>query len=140
MVLAFKKGTGIMPWLIRLITRSDYSHVEAIIKDRWISSKEGEGIHINQLRPLGSDWTYIELDVPKEKDNEILQWVWTQRNSGYDWCGVLCSQLFGINKEHKEKWFCSELVACIIKRYDISLGDCCDYSPGDLFRIFKDNK
>jgi len=138
--LAFKKGTGLQAWFIRFWTWSRYSHVEIIIKDKWISANPKDGIDIHDLRPLQDDWMYIPIAVDESKYGDVFDFLEQQKDHRYDWCGIFCSQFFGIRKENPDRWFCSELVTRVLQIFeveDVIFREACTLSPGDLYNIFK---
>ncbi len=144
--LAFKKSDGsISNKLISWWTKSEFVHVEMIINNKWISSNSDTGgVTIANLRPLKDNWTYIDINIPNYYNtvNNTMNFIYNQKDRKYDWCGLLCSQIFKTTIDTKNRWFCSEIVAEILKKLKepgIILQDkeSNSYSPGDLFKFYK---
>jgi hypothetical protein len=135
--LAFKRGKGLISGLIRLLTGSEYSHVEIIIQDKWISSNpEDGGAYIRDLKPLKTTWDYKEIQINDEKIPEALKFAEQQQNKKYDYLGVL--RLFTNITKNNQKWFCSELVCTLLKILEAPNTDFCSpqhTAPGDLYEI-----
>ena len=117
-VLAFEKNSeSLMAKIIRWYTSSNYSHVEMIIGDKWISSDASVGgVYIRDLKPLKESWDYIEVEVDGRKLKSVWRFIKSQEDAKYDWCGIVCSQTFKIQrKENQDEWFCSEIVTKILQ-------------------------
>ncbi len=141
--LAFKKKQDTLDDILAWWTNCDYTHVEVIIKDKWISSGATHGgVYINELRELTDKWKYINVDVDGRVLNTVMKFVHDQEGKDYDWAGIVLSQFFNMAREEDQsKWFCSEIVAEILKRFrapEINLSSI-EYSPADLWYIYKDN-
>ncbi len=139
--LAFKKNAeGIGSSLIRWFTKSDYSHVEMIINEYWISANADGGVHILPLQPLHPDWDYIDVEVSDERLSHVMMFIEAQANCSYDYTGIVFSQLFKINgSDRGNKWFCSELCAQILKEFQLPKMkniDTANMCPKDLYYLF----
>ena len=142
--LAFKKvdKTDIGSILIGKWTKSNYSHVEIIIKDLWISSTLEGGVHIKPLQPLKDTYDYydIEVYVTDYQYMRIMEWVYKQNKKSYDRLGIMFSQFIPFRFDSRSKWFCSELVCKILQLFYIQeVMDLYPFlvSPGDLAKIYK---
>ena len=119
-VLAFnKKIESPIDRLISYWTSSPYVHVEMIIENKWISSSsDSNGVRIRELRPLKNDWDYVVVEVQKNYKENVLTFIKSQENKKYDWAGIIWNQVFNIRRgQNQNKWFCSELVAEILRRF-----------------------
>jgi len=99
-------------------TKSNFSHVEIIIGDVWISSVEGKGVHVKKLEPLNDKYVYHKLKdavLTESSYLDIKEWIYQQENSDYDITGILLSQIFPLRFDNRDKWFCSELVTKILQ-------------------------
>ena len=141
--LAFKKVNkeDITSILIGKWTKSNYCHVEIIIKDLWISSTLEEGVHIKPLRPLKDTYDYydIEVFITDCQYTRIMEWVYKQNRKSYDRLGILFSQFIPFRFDSRSKWFCSELVCKILQLfYNKEVMDHYPFltSPGDLAKIY----
>lgn len=126
---------------IQLWTRSKYFHVEIIIDNVWISSGPTYGgVYLKELKPLNVnsyDYINIDVDVSNEQLEKLFKFLEAQEGSGYDWSGIIFSQTFDFNTHNGVKWFCSEIVAEILKRLGVKLDKYSNqYSPKDLFDTF----
>ena len=136
--LAFYKGKG--DWsdkLIRLWTRSKYSHTELVIDDLWYSSSPRDGeVRIKYITPKPGHWDFIEIDVTKEQKENMLNFFNSQIGKKYDFKGIFLSQVLPFNIQDPEKWFCSEIDSkALIISYVLKTSKPAQwYSPERLFR------
>ena len=126
--------------LISKWTQSPYVHVELIIGNKWISSSTSYGgVKIQELRPLRDSWDYVQVQVQGNYFNNVMNFIESQDGKKYDWAGIIWGQFFNITRaQNQNKWFCSELVAEILRRFGNPkiLEYPASYSPGDLYRIY----
>jgi hypothetical protein len=121
---------------IRVITRSEYSHVEVLIGCESIpagafawpafsaSGRDG-GVRTKLITfDLGA-WDFVP--VPWASAGRIRMAAETQSGLGYDWIGLLLSQVLNLRRGSSRRWFCSELVA-----WSLDLPTPSAISPGDL--------
>ena len=139
--LAFKKKESILDSVLAWWTCCDYTHVEIIIGDKWISSgPTAGGVYINDLRRLTDKWIYVDVNVDGRVKNTVLKFIKEQEGKEYDWMGIFLSQVFNTTRENQDKWFCSEIVSEILKRFrvkEINLPSV-QYSPCSLWGIYGD--
>jgi hypothetical protein len=142
--LALKKKTSgklldnIIAWAIRIRTFSQYFHVEMVVGDKWISTNPQAGaVYINDLLPLNDKYDYIDVNIHKSKVDKMIKFAEKQVGKKYDWLGILLSQAVNVDVENKDKWFCSEIVAEMLKvaGEDIPKNSN-QYSPGDLSKLY----
>lgn len=113
--LAVYKGDGkLFNRLIRLWTRSRYSHCELVMPDgRWLSASAMDG---------GVRAKYIELDfehwdlIPLPWANaKLIESVFDRHEGkGYDWLGILLAQFLPLGIDSKRRMFCSEFCAAAL--------------------------
>jgi len=130
--IAFYKvyGNPCATWLdyiIALFSFGSYSHVEILLdNDLAFSSSGRDGCvryaHINRKDPSFLDrWDVIKITSDRIEDviyEETLSKVNKMLGKKYDYLGALLS-IFRMPKSfNKDKYFCSELVAEILKDYD----------------------
>jgi len=119
--------------VIQLWSWSRYFHSEIIIDGNWISSGPSHGgVYITKLKPLRSEYDYVNIDIDETLVPEVIEWLGTQVGTAYDWTGVF---LLGLNSNaHNEsKWFCSEICAEVLKRLGVELWmDSNQYTPNEL--------
>ena len=129
--LAAYKGKGkLFNRLIRLWTRSRYSHCELVMPDgRWLSASAMDG---------GVREKYIELNL-EHWDLFPLPWASAARvedvfarhwGLGYDWLGIGLSQLLPVAIDHRDRMFCSEFCAAALGFQDAQR-----YSPALLVDV-----
>ena len=141
--LAFKKaplttGGRIISWW----TRSPYFHVEMIIKDKWISSNADlGGVTVRNLNPLHSNWDYIDVDVDMRHLSTVMSFIESQQDKKYDWKGIVLAQVMQITRgDDQDKWFCSEIVTEILKKFGetrVHHLDSAAIDPGELYEMYK---
>lgn len=113
--LAAYKGQGkLFNRLIRLWTRSRYSHCELVMPDgRWLSASAMDG---------GVREKHIDLNL-EHWDLYPLPWANAQHidavfnrqaGKGYDWLGVFLSQLLPVAIDDRQRMFCSEFCAAAL--------------------------
>lgn len=142
--LAFYIGKGnTVDTLIRMKTKSVYSHVEMIIKDKWVSSSGlSGGVTIKDLRALDfENWEYIELEVNGRKLKKVLKFIEDNKDAKYDYLGVFFGGGFGINLEDKDKFYCSEIMVILLQLFEyepVKNLTPSKIDPGELYNIIKD--
>lgn len=113
MKLAFYKAKG--NWvdlLIRVFTHSKYSHVEIVHNKDWYSSSPRDGrVRVKQIVDDGNSWDFVEVDIDKER---LYQKYREYRGRGYDFKGILLSNILPIGWHNKDKMTCSEFVADVL--------------------------
>jgi hypothetical protein len=136
--LAFYRGRG--TWVdrvIRVVTRSPYSHVEMILSpDRPVAGDLERRAFSSSTRDGGVRIKWISFDLDNW-DFLPVTWADTYRieatiavHSGrsYDFVALLLSQFLNLRRGMTQRWFCSELIA-----WTLDLPFPSALSPGDLF-------
>lgn len=111
---------GLINRAIRFFTKSIYSHSEICKGDPFagpvyclssVGSEGGVRLKLMQLNP--AKWDVIALP-PHVTDTKF--WDFTEENIGkkYDLIGCMRTVLPFVSREHKTRWFCSEVCAEII--------------------------
>lgn len=119
-VLAFYKvPRTFFDRIIRLVTRSQYSHVE-IIEDLdsykifcgekqhkcWSSSPRDGGVRAKYIHLDGDHWDIVEVPWHRGK---VEHFFFDYRHAHYDWFGILFCQFFNLQRQDPLSWFCSEI-------------------------------
>jgi hypothetical protein len=110
--LALYKGRGtLFNRLVRLWTRSIYSHCELVMPDgRWLSASATDGgVRAKRIELDLAHWDLIP--VPWADARQIEQLFRANKGRGYDWLGLLGSQVLPITLDNKRRMFCSEFCA-----------------------------
>ena len=137
----FKDRDNLLDDIIKLWTKSKYSHIEIIIKDKWISSSPIDGgVHILELHELDHNkYNYIEVDVDGRKFKKVQKYIESQKDAKYDKWGIFFGVLFNSGLEDKNKLFCSEMITKILQIFEVEeVSGLAPHkiTPGDLAKIF----
>lgn len=147
--LALYKGTGgslydrLTDWLIRKITKGQYSHCEIVVakseikdhyhREEWFecysSSPRDGGVRQQVINLNDGKWDLIEL--PNVRESQVITYFKQTKGKPYDWRGML-GIAFGI-KQKQDKYFCSEWCFNLINNSDEGWR----FSPNQLAVIFK---
>ncbi|WP_072281637.1 hypothetical protein [Rappaport israeli] len=127
------KLAHMMDFLIRVITRSPYSHCEVAIPDTtrkgvyhcYSSSIRDKGVRDKWMYLPNYRWDLVKVDADAAKIRE--RFARTQK-AGYDYAGPF-SFLLPVIHHNPKKWFCSELCAWLI-----NLPNSRRYSPASLHK------
>lgn len=122
--LALYKGKGtLFNRLIRLWTRSKYSHCEIVysinaqgwlgIGGVWLSASAMDGgVRAKYMAPKLEHWDLIPISWADEKRIEDL--FTRHKGKGYDWAGIFFSQLVASGLHSRRRMFCSEFCAAAL--------------------------
>ena len=143
MIIMFQKqDPSFYAKLIRFWTRSKYAHCEVVFSDgTGYSAQAGKGVIRFQAHPAmyptsGWDAVLIETALPLEQNAESF--CSEEVGCSYDWLGVILTQVFGLRRESKDKWFCSELcLAALHKMGKYTKFPAYKYSPGALYKLLQ---
>ena len=107
MYLAFYKDKGtFFDFLIRIFTFSKYSHVEFTdLNYYYTSSPRDRGVVKRKIQYNPDHWDLVRVDV---QSKEVEAFYNKTSGAGYDYMGILLSQIFPFNLHDTRKWFCSE--------------------------------
>lgn len=113
--LALYKGQGrLFNRLVRLWTRSSYSHCEIVMPDgRWLSASAMDGgVRAKRIELDLTHWDLIPL--PWACPRLITHVFECHAGKGYDWLGILASQLLPLAIDNRRRMFCSEFCAAAL--------------------------
>ncbi len=131
--LALYKGKGtLFNRLIRLWTRSIYSHCELVMPDgRWLSASAMDGgVRAKHIAHNPEHWDLIPL--PWADARAIDELFQPLEGSGYDYLGLFGSQFLPVSVHSWWRWFCSEICG-----YLLGFSMPHRYSPGQLGEVAK---
>jgi len=112
MKLLFTRRRHIGSWIIRMVTWSEYSHVDIVLDEHYlIGATAFEGVAIQSINyRLSNASKAVLMDLPVKSLEDAIGYAKSQVGKRYDWLGV-----FGIglrrNWQDEKKWSCAELVA-----------------------------
>jgi hypothetical protein len=144
MQLAFYKaqfGT----WVDREIarrTKGPHSHVEAFFDrvegDCFSSSWRDGGTRFKNIDVRDGHWDLVRVPCTVEAESMCRTWCEGELGRAYDLAGIL---IFGMNREHKDKWFCSEIVGAALQEIKIIASDFRPWrvSPNRLYQLAQYN-
>jgi hypothetical protein len=141
MQVAFYKGPGtLFTKAIRFWTKSPYSHAELVLPSgARITSLASQGVV--RLAPFKQeelvDWDIVQLPAYTDlRVHDVMAFFESESNCGYDWTGIIFTQVFRNGWEDSDDWFCSEFVAEALKAIDIIpvTVKSASVSPGELHR------
>lgn len=97
---------------IRVVTWSQWSHVEILDGDELIGANMFRGVSITPLRErLEVSSLVAVVDFPCADPAAVIAAARSQLGKGYDFLGLLGILTRQRNWQNTEDWFCSELVA-----------------------------
>lgn len=122
-ILAYK-GTGLVSKLIRLQTRSEYSHVAIQLLDGTVVEAWAAGGVRHVASPLEAHKSKTEIDVfllTEEFDSgAVLQFLNSQLGKKYDFRSIF-RFLTRRSSPLDDRWFCSELVLAAFRMGGLEL-------------------
>ena len=130
MKLALYKGKGtIYDKIIRIVTRSKYSHCELVIDDVCYSSSPRDGGVRMKVIDLDPDkWDLF--DVPGDT-NIAITWFINNVGKKYDWPGAI-TQVLPFHLNLSSRFFCSE--AC---QHMLGVENPKSQTPESLARLYR---
>lgn len=132
----FYSGSKIGDLLVRVFTRSKFSHV-AIEVDSTIY----ESWYKTGVRKFNCPVNYSEvIEICGLNEKDMKAFLEAQVGKPYDFKAIF-SFLFSHNWEELKAWFCSELVAMALKvgGFRNIPNNISKISPGDLYKIVKND-
>lgn len=142
------RGRGPLGWLIRAITRSDYSHIGLAYPFEgrvYCLEAVGAGVRLVLMGELVARYRggidYFEVAADEATRRSAISWSFTQLGKLYDTKGLLhfgWTLLTGNSERARrdDQWFCSELVAAAFAQAGLQLVEqAASYTtPSDLVR------
>ena len=145
--IAFFKGDR-REWLHRFIrwwTRSPYSHAEIVLDgDAWVSISPFLFTRVAarvRTHVPDDDWDYLDFRVTPEELHALKDFISETTGDGYDWIGMLLSQVLPIIIRGRGRWYCSQWIAHglvhagIVKLKRLGIYEFPDLHPGRLYDI-----
>lgn len=146
--IAFFKGDK-QEWhhrFIRWWTRSPYSHAEIVLDDgeTWVSISPFLFTRVAarvRTHVPEDEWDYLEFRVTPEELHALKDFISETTGDGYDWTGMLISQILPFIVKGKGRWYCSSWIAHalshagIVKWKRLGIYELPDLHPGRLYDI-----
>lgn len=146
--IAFFKGDK-REWhhrFIRWWTRSPYSHAEIVLDDgeTWVSISPFLFTRVAarvRTHVPPDEWDYLEFAVTADELRALKDFISETTGDGYDWTGMLLSQVLPFIVKGKGKWYCSSWIAHalshagIVKWKRLGIYELPDLHPGRLYEI-----
>jgi len=146
--VAFYKG-GKKSWHHRFIkwwTKSSYSHAELVLNDGelWVSispflySKVTTRIKVDCDL---NDWDFIDFKINESQMQSLKEFIAETTGDGYDWPGMLLSQVLPCIIKSRGRWYCSSWIAHALSHSSVisfrkaGIYEIPDLHPGKLFAI-----
>ncbi len=146
--IAFFKGDQ-HEWhhrFIRWWTRSPYSHAEIVLDDgeTWVSISPFLFTRVAarvRTHVPPDEWDYLEFAVTTDELRALKDFISETTGDGYDWTGMLLSQVLPFIVKGKGKWYCSSWIAHalshagIVRWKRLGIYELPDLHPGRLYEI-----
>ena len=134
MKLYFYRGKGkLFDKLVRIWTSSKYSHVECVIENNTYTANFDGVKRIKYKYYDPKEWDMIQIGLRDYKKAESF--LVEQVGKKYDFKGIFLTFIFPFKSHNRDKWFCSELCAEVLKRDNFELSKRSSrYSPKGLFK------
>jgi len=115
MKLLFTRRHHIGSWLIRMVTWSEYSHVDLVLdEDLLIGAIAGDGVVLAKAKDrLAISSRAVMMHIPVKEVDVSEAFAIGQLGKAYDWLGVIGIGLKR-NWQEDDKWSCAELVASVL--------------------------
>jgi hypothetical protein len=120
MFIGFQKNPS--NWMEKAIcwwTKSEFFHCSFIFSDgRQFAATSEVGCTWSNSPGKPINWEFIELPFTAEQENKIRAFCSQENGAGYDWWGLVVSQLAHFRRSHNTRWFCSEIVCAGLQVVD----------------------
>lgn len=134
-----KHAPGALAALIRLWTRSPYSHCEIVFTDgSWFSSDPTGTRHTRFLVPgpaiNPADYDTVAVPMTDADESRMREWCVGEAGCAYDWLGIFFSQLINFGWHTRNRYFCGEVCTAALQVGGLPFSlQPQRYAPGDLF-------
>jgi len=137
MRIAFlKRPRSFFAILIRVWTRSNHVHAEMVLgTTSYIADDVLGTIKVENKDYPDWAWDFIEIVATPEQEAKCKAFLEAELGCGYDWVGIVMTQILGTGRQSKDKWFCSEECAAALQHAGFRLGGMTPHkvSPGKLY-------
>lgn len=139
----FSKGSnGIYSKLIKFFKKTKHTHCEIRFADGFCGTSDSSrgGVVYYYLGIIDQDkWDVVTIPCTKTEE-DIIRKIFTEEECGckYDWLGIILCQVFPWGRQHKNKWFCSEICTYALQKINYEkVKNLKPYQihPGKLFEL-----
>lgn len=131
---------------VRWWTKSKYSHAEIVLDESktWVSISPFLYSKVEKRTDVLEDsdnWDFLEINVTQKQLDALEDFIEETVGDGYDWFGMISSQLLPLIIKGKRRWYCSQWIAHalahagIFKWSKVGIYDTPDLHPGRLYEI-----
>lgn len=143
MKVAFQKADhSFFASLIRWWTKSPYSHCELLFDDGLMFSAHAKDHGTRYVTPgvlSANEWDVLLLPATLEQEIAVRTFCNAELHCGYDWWGLIFSQVLRLQRPHPDKWFCSEVCTAALQHMGMLFGAVpCTFSPGKLYKRLRE--
>lgn len=133
---------------VRWWTKSKYSHAEIVLDSdkTWVSISPFLYSKVEKRTGVLADkdnWDFLEIPVTEKQMAALEDFIEETVGDGYDWFGMISSQLLPLIIKGKRRWYCSQWIAHalahagIFKWSKVGIYDTPDLHPGRLYDILR---
>lgn len=140
--ICFHKPISVIGFLISMRTFGKYAHCEFVLNDMVYLSNPG-GVRAKPFIPKKYMDLY-EVKLPFDKELFLKEFK-KLKGRGYDYAGVLLGQLFNIDIDSSNRYFCSELCLYLLNKltedsltYNFKSIKASEFSPAKLYKYLKE--
>ena len=106
----FNKAIYYWQRMLGLKSYSKCTHTELLIDNMWYSSSNTDGgVRSKRIDSRSGHWRFDYINATAEQEQIVIQFFEKHDGKKYDYCGILCSQVFPFGIHTKSKYFCSEI-------------------------------
>ena len=109
--ILFYKGPGtFVETIIRWWTGSPYAHCEFYRSDGLCHSNDRlrRVSRLQRIEITPAEWEVFPIELPAEIVERIERRQLRKNGTGYDWRGIIFSQVFPWGWHNRHRWFCSK--------------------------------
>jgi len=114
----YKKHTSLYTRGITLVQTLQFTskpqliHCEFVIGKQWYTSSYNDGgVRVREISGESGNWDFIYLDIPINGIDKARRFLEGEMGKEYDIEGIFLAQLFPLNIDSPQRWFCSEIVS-----------------------------
>ena len=132
------RDRGMIPLIVSLFTWSKAYHVELVFSDGKSVVAEPKGIHWGDHKFDPYTWVMMPLpQITKEQEIKIREEAESIINAEpkYDWCGAIFGAFMNTSFNQKDRWYCSELVAYLLRGVIPEFIKESQFTPAEVWKV-----